>query len=55
MFFILSIYLLSKIKDLLNFHDSIPQTELLPFSNEKKIGEWSVEKDAKTSVFLTKS
>ena len=52
-FFIFSIYLLSEIK---NFNNPLTQTEPFPFSNEKKIGDWSVEKDAKTSlVFLTKS
>ena len=46
---------MSEIKDLLNFHNSLPRTESFPFSYEKKTGAWSVEKDAKTSVFLTES
>ena len=54
-FFVLSIFLLSEIKDLLNFHNPLPRTEQFPFLNQKKNGEWSVEKDAKTSVFLTQS
>ena len=53
--FILSIYSLSEIKDLLNFRNPLPRTEPFPFSNEKKIGEWSVEKDGKASAFLAKS
>ena len=37
-------YLLSDIKGLLNyFQNPLPQTESFRFSNEKKIGEWSVE------------
>ena len=42
-------------KDLLNFHNPLQPTEPFLFSNETKIGELSLKKDAKTSVFLTKS
>ena len=44
-FFILSIYVLSETKNLLNFHNNLPQTESFPFfkwEEKKKKGEWSV-------------
>ena len=33
---------MSEIKDLLNFHNSLPRTESFPFSYEKKLvdGQW---------------
>ena len=38
----LSINLLSEIKDLLNFHNPLPQTEPFPFQMRKKLvnGQW---------------
>ena len=54
-FFIFSAYSAFKVTELLNFQRLFPWSILSLNSSEKPIGEWLVEKEPRTSVFLTNS
>ena len=50
-----SAYTSFEVKELLNFQKPFPQVGISFNSSEKNIGSWSVEKEGRTSVFMTDS